>query len=212
VEILVLSAADVERLLPMAECIEVISEALARLARGEAFVPLRSIVQPPGLGGLLALMPGYVSGGEPAFGYKAVAVFPGNAQIGVDTHQGAVALLDPETGRLVALMEGSAITAIRTAAASAVSARHLSREDAAELAIIGAGVQARTHLEAISRVRGIGRVRIWNRTRERADGFVTEQSSRYGFPISVAESAEAAVHGADVVVTATHAIDPVIKA
>src|SRR2546430_1230799 len=211
-EIMVLSEADVERLLPMAECIEVMSDALIALARGEAFVPLRSIVQPPGAAGLLALMPGYISGDRPAFGYKAVSVFPGNAELGIHTHQGAVVVLDPGTGRLEALLDGSAVTAIRTAAVSAVSARHLAREDAAELAIIGAGVQARTHLEALSQVRPLARVRVWNRSREHAERFAAEASLKYAFPMELGDSAAAAVEGADIVVTATHSVEPIIDA
>jgi len=212
VEVIVLSAADVERLLPMGECIDLMSEALATLARGDAVVPLRTMMQPPDGRGLLGLMPGYISGPEPAFGFKAVTVFPGNAALGIETHQGAVALLDPDTGRLTALMDGSTVTAIRTAAVSALSARHLARADASELAIIGAGTQARRSLEALICVRSLRAVRVWNRTRERAEELQAEASPHYGFPIAVMDSAAEAVRGADIVVTATHAIEPVLEA
>src|ERR1700704_1913174 len=155
-DVLVINAEDVAKLLPMPECIRVMRDALAALARGDALVPLRTIMRVPGVNGLLGLMPGYISpheGKDGALGMKAVSVFPGNAKRGIDTHQGAVLLFDADTGRLSALMDGGAITAIRTAAVSGVATDRLARMDAAELAILGAGVQARTHIEAIAAVR-----------------------------------------------------------
>jgi len=152
-DVLVLNAEEVTRLMPMPECIKVMRDALAALARGEALVPLRTIMRVPGVSGFLGLMPGYIApsrGQDGALGMKAVSVFPGNAKRGIDTHQGAVLLFEADTGRLSALMDGAAITAIRTAAVSGVATDLLARPDAGELAILGAGVQARTHLEAIA--------------------------------------------------------------
>src|SRR5258707_12935432 len=137
------------QLLPMTECIEVMSEALSALARGEVSQPLRTILKPSEVKGVLAMMPAFRAGDKPMFGLKAICVFPGNSAIGKDAHQGGVLLFSGDTGEPLALMNASAITAIRTAAASAVATRVLAREDAAELAIIGTGVQARTHLSAI---------------------------------------------------------------
>ncbi|TME83960.1 MAG: ornithine cyclodeaminase family protein, partial [Chloroflexi bacterium] len=120
-DVLVLNAQEVTRLLPMPECIKVMRDALAALARGEALVPLRTIMRVPGVSGFLGLMPGYIAptrGEDGALGMKAVSVFPGNAKRGIDTHQGAVLLFEADTGRLSALMDGAAITAIRTAAVS----------------------------------------------------------------------------------------------
>jgi len=120
-EVLVLNGEEVARLLPMPECIRVMRDALAALARGEALVPLRMVMRIPGVSGFLGLMPGYISphdGAEGALGLKAVSVFPGNAKRGIDTHQGAVLLFEGDTGRLSALLDGATITAIRTAAAS----------------------------------------------------------------------------------------------
>src|SRR3981081_2375064 len=151
----VLNGEQVTQLLPMPECIRVMRDALAALARGEALVPLRTIMRVPGVGGFLGLVAGYISpvrGEEGALGMKAVSVFPGNAKRGIDTHQGAVLLFEADTGRLSALMDGAAITAIRTAAVSGVATDLLARRDAGELAILGAGVQARTHIEAIAAV------------------------------------------------------------
>src|SRR5687768_10244730 len=124
---LVLSHADVERLLPMEECIEVMSDALAGLARGELYQPLRSVVRPPGAAALYGLMPAYRGGERSAFALKAVVIVPGNPSRGLDAHQGAVLLSNGETGELDAVLDASAFTAIRTAAVSTVATRALAR-------------------------------------------------------------------------------------
>src|SRR5450432_3868858 len=129
-KILILSHADVEQLLPMPECIAVMAEALASLARGEMTQPLRMVVKPPDSSGVIAMMPAYRSGAASVYGLKAICVFPGNAAIGKDAHQGGVLLFSGETGEPLALMNASAITAIRTAAVSGVATRRLAREDA----------------------------------------------------------------------------------
>lgn len=213
-EVLVLNAEDVTRLLPMPECIRVMRDALAALARGEALVPLRTVMRVPGVGGYLGLMPGYIAprdGGEGALGMKAVSVFPGNAQRGIDTHQGGVLLFEADTGRLSALMDGAAITAIRTAAVSGVATEVLARPDASELAILGAGVQARTHIEAIATVRPLRRVRIWSRNAEHALALASELRRRFAFPIEAVPSAEAAVREADIVATVTASPEPILQ-
>ena len=213
-DVLVLSAKDVERLLPMRECINVMRDALAALARGEALVPLRMVMRMPDASGFLGVMPGYIApngrdGG--ALGMKAVSVFPGNAKRDIDTHQGAVLLFEADTGRLSALMDGATITAIRTAAVSGVATDVLARKDAAELAILGAGVQARTHLEAIAAVRPLGRARIWSRNPEHARALVDEQRRHFQFPLETAPTAEAAVRRADIVATVTASPEPILQ-
>lgn len=195
----------------MAECIELMSDALASLARGEVFQPLRTIVRPPDARGLLGLMPAYRHGERGAFGLKAICVFPGNPAIGKDAHQGMVILFSQETGEPLALMNASEITAIRTAAVSAVATRLLAREDAEELGIIGAGVQARTHLVALACVRPIKRARIACRNRDHAEQLVREMREKVPFAIEAVGSNEEAVRDADVVVLATSAQEPVIK-
>jgi ornithine cyclodeaminase/alanine dehydrogenase-like protein (mu-crystallin family) len=210
-KVLILNHSGVARLLPMAECIVVMEEALAALARDEVSQPLRMALRPPGVDGLMVMMPAFRDGNQPLFGLKAICVFPGNASRGKDAHQGGVLLFRGETGELLALVNASAITAIRTAAVSALATRWLAREDANELAIIGAGIQARSHLEAISCVRSISRARIAARHFERAQAFVHEMQAKFGFPIEAAATAEAAVSGADVIVTATTAPEPVIR-
>jgi len=207
--ILVLSETDVERLLPMDECIEVMSEALVALARGEMYQPLRSVVRPPGGAGLIGLMPAHRSASPSAFGLKAINMIPGNPERGLDAHQGAVLLSDGETGELLAILNASSITAIRTAAVSAVATRALARENARELAVIGAGVQARSHLRAMAAVRPFDRARIWSRTAAHAERLANEAGAP--FRLEVAESAEAAVRNADVIVTATSATEPVLR-
>jgi len=194
----------------MAECIELMSDALASLARGEVFQPLRTIVRPPDARGLLGLMPAYRHDDHGAFGLKAICVFPGNPAIGKDAHQGMVILFSQETGEPLALLNASEITAIRTAAVSAVATRLLAREDAAELGIVGAGVQARTHLVALACVRGITRARVACRNREHAERLVREMREKVAFPIEAASSNEKAVRDADLVVLATSAQEPVI--
>jgi len=206
-ELLVLSHDDVRRLLPMDECTELMEAVLCDLARRRVWLPLRFTVQPPGEQNLMGLMPAHRSEPRRAYGLKAICIFPENPARGLDAHQGGVLLCDGETGQLRALLDASAVTAVRTAAVSAVATRALAREDARELAILGAGVQARSHLEALPHVRTFEKVRIWSRTPEHAHAVVAEAR----LPVEVAESAEAAVTGADVVVTATSSSEPVLE-
>jgi ornithine cyclodeaminase len=210
-KLLVLSHTEVEQLLPMQECIDVMEEALSALARGDVHLPLRTIVKPPEAKGVMALMSSFRAGEAPLFGLKAICVFPGNAAIGKDAHQGGVLLFSGETGELLALVNASAITAIRTAAVSGVATRLLARNDSSELAIIGAGVQACSHLEAMACVRSIKRVRVAARRSESAHRFAGEIQAKFPFPIEPVENAAAAVRGADIIVTATTAREPVLK-
>ena len=195
----ILDEHDVRQLLPMSECIDVMAEALAALARGEVHNPLRFVVRPPGEASLMGLMPAHRGGATPLYALKAVAIFPGNSALGLDSHQGFVALFDGETGATRALLNAGAITAVRTAAVSGVATRLLAREDARTLAILGAGIQARSHLDAMRAVRDFDRVVVWSRTPGRIEG------------VEEAGSAEEAVRDADVVVTATSAAEPILE-
>jgi ornithine cyclodeaminase/alanine dehydrogenase-like protein (mu-crystallin family) len=197
--VLILDELDVRRLLPMDECIDVMAEALAALARDEVHNPLRFVVRPPGEASLMGLMPAHRGGDAPLYGLKAVAIFPGNSARGLDSHQGFVALFDGETGATRALLNAGAITAVRTAAVSGVATRLLARDDARTLAILGAGIQGQSHLEAMRAVRDFDRVVVWSRTPGRIDG------------VEEAGSAEAAVRDADVIVTATSAAEPILE-
>jgi ornithine cyclodeaminase len=209
--LLILNHSEVEQLLPMSECITVMEEAFSGLARNEFHQPLRTIVKPPAVKGVMALMPTFRAGDIPMFGLKAICVFPGNAAVGKDAHQGGVILFDGTTGEPQAMVNASAITAIRTAAVSGLATRLLAREDASDLTIFGAGVQARTHLAAMACVRRLKRIRIAARRFESAQKFATEMQPQCSSPIEAVESAEAAVRGADIIVTATTSREPVLK-
>jgi ornithine cyclodeaminase/alanine dehydrogenase-like protein (mu-crystallin family) len=209
--VLVLNEAEVHRLLPMAECIDEMAGVLAALARGEAVQPLRLILRPEGALGLMAVMPAYRGGVPSAFGVKVVGVFAGNRSLGKDAHQGMVALFSGETGEPLALVNASAVTAIRTAAVSGVATRALAPEGAGDLAIVGASVQARTHLLAMAAVRPVRRARIASLHSERAQAFARKMAPRFAFPVEAVTTVEAAVRGADLIVTATSAAEPVLR-
>ncbi len=203
-KLLVLDEHQVRELLTMRDCIRVMEEALADLSLGKAANPLRSVLRAEGAAGFFGLMPAFRGG----YGLKEVCVFPGNPARGLDTHLGGVLLHDGETGQLLAIMNATAITAIRTAAVSAVATKLLAREEAHVLAVLGAGVQARSHLEAIPLVREIREVRVYSRTRAKANSVAAGAPP---VPMRVVDSAEEAVRGADIIVTATSSKEPVVK-
>lgn len=188
----------------MEAAIGLVERALADLASGRASMPVRSVFVKPDRSGVVGLMPGFLES-PAAFGLKAVTVFPGNATRGIDSHQGAVLLLEPATGRPEALLEGGEITAIRTAAVSAAATRALAREDAAVLGVLGSGVQGRAHVEAIRLVRRIARVKMWSRSAAAARKAAESVGAE---PVATAREA---VEGADIVVTATAAREPVLE-
>jgi len=206
---LFLSAADVRRLLPMAEAIEAMADAFRALSDGKALLPLRTIVWTPDRRGGLGLMPGYLPG---RFGAKVVTVFPGNHATELDSHQGVVLLFEGERGRLLAIADATEITAIRTAAVSALATRLLAREDAGDLAIFGSGTQARTHLAAMLAVRRIRRVRVWSLSVEAARAFADREGKRHGIAIETPDSAEAAARDAEILCTTTSSRDPFLRA
>ena len=177
---------------------------LAAHARGEALMPLRSVARFDGAAGFMGLMPAWRGGAEPAFALKSICIMPGNPARGLDAHQGTVTLFDGSTGAPTAILDASALTAVRTAAVSAVATRVLAREDARVLAVLGAGVQARAHLRALSTVREFSEVRVYARSAEHARALADGGAT-------VASSAEEAVRGADVVVLATSAREPVVS-
>jgi ornithine cyclodeaminase/alanine dehydrogenase-like protein (mu-crystallin family) len=197
----VLDEHDVKRLLPMAECIDVMADALAAVSRGEVYNPLRLMARPPGEESLLGLMPAHRGGDRPLYALKSLAIFPSNAARGLDLHQGFVALFDGHTGQTRAILNAGAITSIRTAAVSGVATRCLARDDVRTLAILGTGIQARAHVEAMRAVREFERIVAWGRTPGRfAD---LEDVEEVG-------SSEEAVSVADVLVTATSSAEPVV--
>jgi ornithine cyclodeaminase len=206
----IVAGPDVRRLLPMSTCVDLMERALTELARGDAEMPVRLVARTHDGRGVVALMPAHL-GASGRFGYKAVTVFPDNDPAVVDTHEGAVAVLDPATGRMLGLVDGTAITTIRTAAVSAVATRHLARADARVAAILGAGVQARSHVEALAAVRDLAEMRIWSRDPDRARAAARETAALTGLAVEAIASAEAALRGADIVVTATSSRTPVLQ-
>ena len=202
---LVLSAVDVRALLDMPACMRAVEDGLVSAAKGEILQPLRMMVRSIDGNSVLALMPVHRSGEHPIYGLKSVAIFPGNSARGLDPHQGTVTLFDGSSGRPVAMLNAEPITAMRTAATTAIATRTLARADGRPVAIIGAGHQARAHLEAL-RAAGFGDdVRIASRTFEHARRLAEEMGA------SARESVEEALYGAGVVVTVTNSREPVIR-
>ena len=207
--ILVINQDEVPRLLPMAACMDVMAGVFRALARGDALLPLRTVLRLPGSGGAFAVMPAYLAQ-PPAVGLKAITVFPSNEGTKLDSHQGAVLLFDTSDGRLLAIMDASSITAIRTAAVSGVATRALARADAGDLAILGSGVQALTHLEAMRLARPLRRVRVWSARPESVARFMARAAQRLDVSVEPAPSARAAVEGADLICTVTSSAQPVL--
>lgn len=230
-----LTEADVKAVLTMDDLIETMASALQRFSTGRVEQPVRPVIAVKGDEALFASMPAFVRAadvpspgapragvsaaprrgslaGEPregaALGTKLVTVFGGNHARGLPSHLASIVLLDPETGALRALLDGRYITEARTAAASAVSSRLLARKTASSLAIIGSGVQAHSHLEALARVHDLRRVTVWSPTKAHRDAFVRERS---GIPVHAVDHAGEAVVGADVIVLATSSPTPVIE-
>jgi ornithine cyclodeaminase len=210
-KILILDHEQIVDTLSMTECIRLLREAFTALGGGNAFQPLRSVIRPPDAHGVLGMMPAFLAGTRPAWGMKTITVFHGNVAKGMDSHQGAVLLYNAETGELQAVMNASAITAIRTAAASGLATDLLARRDAKTLALIGTGVEAAPHLEAMAAVRSIEHCRIASRFFAHAQRFESEHSGRYGFPVEAVESVKDAVEGADLIVTVTNAKQPIVQ-
>ena len=208
--LLIVSGADVQRALPMSDCIEAVDRAMRAVSSGGADVPLRTIMLLPGGRNFFGVMPGYLDDPR-GLGAKILTVYPDNTKHGLSSHIGLVVLFDTENGFPLAVMDAAQITAIRTAAASAVATRALARKHASRLAILGTGEQAVTHLEAISKVRSLRTVRIWGRSADKAEQFAQEHSSRLSVRIEVSKTAEEAVNGADIVCTVTASHEPVLK-
>ncbi len=205
----IINHAEVVDLLPMRACMEVMEAALKTLSEGRAVNPLRNAVWVPERPKLLGMMPAYL-GDIDRLGIKVVSVFPENHGTQYDSHQGVVLVFEAEYGRLVAIVDASEITAIRTAAVSGVATRLLAREGAGDLAIMGSGVQARSHLEAMALARGIRRARVWSRDPEHARDFAERESGRHGFTVEPIADPREAVEGADLICTTTAAREPIL--
>ena len=186
--------------LAMADLIPAMEQALVDFSAGRCVQPVRTAIPVEAHGGIFLSMPALAEG----LGVKLVTFYPGNAERGLPTHMATILLFDPETGAPLAVMDGRLITEMRTAAASAVATRLLAPKDARVLAVLGSGVQARSHVEALKLVRDFAEIRVWSRTPAHAERFAAEIGG-------VARSAEDAVRGAQVVVTVTAATEPVLR-
>jgi len=205
----ILSGADVRRLMPMGEAIDLMARTMIAVSAREAVNPLRAVMALPGGKGRFGLMPGGLP--DAGFGLKALSLFPDNPAAGLSSHLGLILLFEPEHGRPVAIVDAAEATSIRTAAVSGLATRLLAREDAADLAILGSGEQAASHLEAMAAVRSLRRVRVWSRTPEHAQAFATREAERHGLPVEVFPDVEAAVRGADLICTVTAARQPILR-
>lgn len=204
---LILGQDEVRRLLPMPTCIELMADAFAALAQDLALCPLRRVMRRAD-GVLLGTMPAAL---PDALGIKVIAIVPGNAGTALDPHQGLVLLMDPDTGVPQAILDATEVTAIRTAAVSALATRLLARPDADDLALLGAGTQAWTHLEAMHAVRPLRRVRVHSRTPARREAFARRAAVRLGVEVVPHAEPEAAVRGASLICTLTSAREPVLR-
>src|SRR5579871_5517211 len=199
--------AEVARRLTYERCIPIVRDAMIAFSKGETRQLLRSIL-PLSDERLFGVMPGAL-GVQGSFGAKLISIFQGNAARGLQSHQGLVVLFDPHSGAPLCAADAAAITAIRTAAASAVATAALARPDARRLAILGTGEQAGTHLHAIAKVRNLEAVAVWGRSPTRAQAFV--ERNQANLRISAAASVEEAVGSADIVCTVTAASEPILK-
>jgi ornithine cyclodeaminase len=202
---LILSHADVEAVLPMADCIEAIDAAMRGLSRGDYFNPLRTKAVPQGAPNRMVFMPALRQGGRKLWSNKQIVVTPGNSKRGLDSHQGGVLLHDGDTGELLAMVHAGAVTAIRTAAASAVATRALARKDARVVAILGTGVQGRAHLDAMRCILPGASFRVWSRTRANAMALADSPG------VTAADTIAAACDGADVICAVTASSEPILS-
>ena len=198
---LFLDEEQVRKHLRMADLIPAMEKALSDFSAGKVTQPVRSVIKVEPSGGFFGLMPALTPDG---LGLKAVTFYPSNAERGIPTHMATIFLVDPQTGTPLAIMDGTLITEMRTAAVSAAATKLLGPRDAKILAILGSGVQAHSHVEALRLVRNFAEIRVWSPTREHAERFAKKIGAR-------AMSAEEAVRGADVIVTVTNSKTPVLK-
>jgi len=205
---LFLSEQDVRRVLPMPDLIGAMERALDAYSSGRVTQPVRSVMEIAPHQAFLALMPAAIDA-PAALGAKLVTVYPGNHARGLPSHLATIVLFDPESGALRAVLDGRYITEARTAAVSAVSVKFLSRPDAHVLGLVGSGVQAHSHLEAIARVRQLTDVRVWSPNTGHCEEFARTAEGA-GYPVRPAGSAAEAVGGADLIVLATSSKTPVI--
>jgi ornithine cyclodeaminase/alanine dehydrogenase-like protein (mu-crystallin family) len=209
-EIRVLRGAEVRELLPMAECIDLMQRTMIAVSEGRVVLPLRSILAMPGDRGMMGVMPGYLADPE-CFGVKLISLMPRNKPPQYSSHLGLVLLFEAEHGQPVALLDAAEITAIRTAAASGLATRLLARQEAGDLALLGAGEQACSHLEAMLSVRPLRRIRVWARDRDKGRLFAEAQGARHRIAIEASATVREAIAGADIICAMTKAREPILQ-
>jgi alanine dehydrogenase len=197
-------------LLPMGECISVMENMFRSIAKGECMQPLRSLMWIPDKSGLLGMMPAY-AGGLGVMGIKVISVFHGNAEADYPSHQGVVILFGAKHGEPLMIFDAAEITAIRTAAASALATRLLARENSELLAVIGSGEQAERHIEAILLVREIKQINLWGRSGKKASELANKIMHKYKIPVHLNLNVQEAVKEADIICTVTSSREPVIQ-
>ena len=200
---------EVARRLTYERCVPIVRDAMIALSRGETKQLLRSYI-PLSEGRIFGVMPGALGAHAP-FGAKLISVFRNNATQGKQSHQGLILLFDPESGAPVCVVDGGEVTAIRTAAASAVATDALALPNADRLAILGTGEQALTHLRAISKVRNLSSAVIWGRSSEKAEAFAIQHQPEFNFPITTVATVEEAAANADILCTVTAATEPILQ-
>lgn len=205
-----LTEKDVRDVLSMPDLIAAMETSLDRFSAGGVRQPLRTVVDVASRHAFFGVMPAFIDGAAPALGTKLVSVYHSNLAQGLPSHLATIVLFDPDTGALRALIDGRYITEARTAAASAAATKHLAREDARVLAVFGSGVQARSHVDALVRVRPIEEVRIWSRDAAHADRLIDELMPQVRARMTRAASAREAARGADVIALVTASPEPVL--
>ena len=194
----------------MEECITVMENIFIQLEEDQAFNPLRSAMLIPGENGLLSMMPGYVNK-QDIMGIKSVSVYPENANIGLESHQGSVTLFNALNGTPLAIMEAGQITAIRTAAVSGLATRILAKKNSKILAILGSGIQAKTHIEAMTTILNLEEIRVWSKNKKNAKRLVEEQRKKYAIPFRPFDTVNEAIYNADIICTTTAAVEPILQ-
>lgn len=200
---------EVSRRLTYETCIPIVRQAMIAFSKGETKQLLRSIITLSD-GRMFGVMPGAI-GAYACFGAKLISVFHGNSDRGLPSHQGVVVLFHPESGAPVCVLDAGEITAIRTAAASAVATEALARKDSRRLVLLGYGEQAQTHAHAISKVRNLESISVWGRSRERAQAFARQMQAELSIPVLVAADVQIAASEADIICTVTSATEPILK-
>lgn len=208
-ELLFLNKNDVRALLGYPDAIELMRSAFMAVSRGDAVQPIRRVMPLPTGSGMMMMLPGALTAPD-SFGIKTVTIFPQNFGTETPSHQGLVTLYNPETGTPYALLDGGEVTAIRTAAATAVATEALARKDAKTITIFGYGEQAATHIAALSALARFDQFRIWGRDFEKATAFAARQSDHRGVQVEAIRDARTSIKGADIICTTTSAAEPVL--